>query len=156
MRARHGVGHGVDPELGGLGRRRACQSAGLSPRQSASDARRHAARRVHACGYVDNARALPTDPQAQQSTSINLIASEAGGQTQPLSYPRDLKLGNRDASPVSSAIFARISTAIHTYSGMQVPPAIIRSFTHCKFILVVASKISKYKSLYNRLVSKFT
>jgi hypothetical protein len=49
----------------------------LSPRQSASDARRHAARRAHACGYVDNARALPTYPQAQQSTtSINLIVSE--------------------------------------------------------------------------------
>jgi hypothetical protein len=54
----------------------------LSPRQSASDARRHAARRAHACGYVDNARALPTYPQAQQSTtSINLIVSESLTQT---------------------------------------------------------------------------
>jgi hypothetical protein len=69
-----------------------------SPRQSASDARRHAARRAHACGYVDNARALPTYPQAQQSTTnINLILQKAWAQTSP-SYPGDLKLGRRDAS----------------------------------------------------------
>jgi hypothetical protein len=29
-----------------------------------------------ACGYVDNARALPTSPQAQQAASINLIVQE--------------------------------------------------------------------------------
>ena len=63
--------------LGGLGRRRACQSSRLSPHHCALDARRHAAGCAHACGYVDNARALPTYPQAQQATSsINLIASE--------------------------------------------------------------------------------
>jgi len=58
----------------------------LSPRQSASDARRHVARRAHACGYVDNARALPTYPQAQQSTtSIQFDSSERpGAQTQPV------------------------------------------------------------------------
>jgi hypothetical protein len=62
--------------LGGLGRRRACQSGRLSPRHCALDARRHAAGCAHACGYVDNARALPTYPQAQQATSSsNLIAS---------------------------------------------------------------------------------
>jgi hypothetical protein len=66
--------------LGGLGRRRACQSAGchrasLRPMHAVM---LHGAR--HACGYVDNARALPTYPQAQQSTtSINLIASESLG-----------------------------------------------------------------------------
>jgi hypothetical protein len=62
---------------------------GLSPRQSASDARRHAARHAHACGYVDNARALPTYPQAQQSTtSINLILQKAWAQTQPVIFRR--------------------------------------------------------------------
>ena len=61
----------------------------LSPRQSASDARRHAARHAHACGYVDNARALPTYPQAQQSTtSINLISEGLGSDPAP-SYSAD-------------------------------------------------------------------
>jgi hypothetical protein len=41
MRARHGVGHGVDPELGGLGRRRACQSGRWSTRNCALDPPRH-------------------------------------------------------------------------------------------------------------------
>ena len=61
----------------------------LSPRHSASDARRHVARRAHACGYVDNARALTTYPQAQQSTtSINLILQKAWAQTRPVIFRR--------------------------------------------------------------------
>jgi hypothetical protein len=60
----------------------------LSPRQSASDARRHAARHAHACGYVDNARALPTYPQAQQSTtSIQFDSSERPALRPSPSYP---------------------------------------------------------------------
>jgi hypothetical protein len=61
----------------------------LSPRHSASDARHHVARRAHACGYVDNARALTTYPQAQQSTtSINLILQKVWAQTQPVIFRR--------------------------------------------------------------------
>jgi hypothetical protein len=48
------------------------------------DARRHAEAHGHAYGYVDNARALPTYPQAQQATtSINLIVSEGQGLDPP-------------------------------------------------------------------------
>ena len=82
MRARHRVGHGVEPGLGSLGRRRACQSAGCHRaivRSTPAVALRPSVRRRQACGYVDNARALPTYPQVQQTTlSIKLIASKEG------------------------------------------------------------------------------
>jgi hypothetical protein len=75
--------------LGGLGRRRACQSAGCH---------RASLRPMHAVmlrgartpvDIVDNARALTTYPQAQQSTtSINLILQKAWAQTQPVIFRR--------------------------------------------------------------------
>jgi hypothetical protein len=44
LRARHGVGHGVNSELGGLGRRRARQSGEWSVRNCARDPPRHICR----------------------------------------------------------------------------------------------------------------
>ena len=72
MRARHGVGHGVEAQTGRLGRRRACHPAGChcaivhSPPVTDLWPR---ARRQKACGYVDNATALPTSPQAAATTA---------------------------------------------------------------------------------------
>jgi hypothetical protein len=60
--------------LGGLGRRRACQSGRVSLRQCALDraaALRSRGRRAQTCGYVDNAKALPTNPQVQQQQSAS-------------------------------------------------------------------------------------
>ena len=88
--------------LGGLGRRRACQSSRLSPRHCALDAPRHAAGRAQACGHVDNARALPTCPQAQQQTiRTNLIASERKGSGPARHIRVAISPGNRDMSPAS-------------------------------------------------------
>jgi hypothetical protein len=91
MRARHRVGHGVEPGLGSLGRRRACQSAGCHRaivRSTPAVALRPSVRRRQACGYVDNARTLPTYPQAQQTTlSIKLIASK-GDRSDPACHPQ--------------------------------------------------------------------
>ena len=68
--------------LGGLGRRRAC-SADLAGcrraivRSTNAAMLRSCARRAPLCGYVDNARALPTYPHAQQATaSVTLIVLE--------------------------------------------------------------------------------
>jgi hypothetical protein len=85
MRARHGVGHGVDPELGGLGRRRACQSGRLSPRQSASDGRPHTAGRA----TINNKH------QFDCFRKPGLIPSSLS--------PGDLRPRSHDASPVSCA-----------------------------------------------------
>jgi len=88
--------------LGGLGRRRACQSGRLSPRHCVLDTRRHAAGRAHACGYVDNARALSTYPQAQQPTiSINLITSESQGSDPARHIQANVSPGSRHTSPAS-------------------------------------------------------
>ena len=88
--------------LGGLGRRRARQSGRLSPRHCALDARRHAAGRAHACGHVDNARALPTCPQAQQPTiriKFDCFAM-AGAQTQRVT-PAPASVRAANTSPIS-------------------------------------------------------
>jgi hypothetical protein len=78
--------------LGGLGRRRAWP-ADPAGRHRAIVRSTHAAtlrscvRRAPACGYVDNARALPTCPQAQQAAvSVTLIALERQGRPCP-SHP---------------------------------------------------------------------
>ena len=60
--------------LGGLGRRRACPAdlAGYHRaivRSTGAAMLRSCARRAQLCGYVDNTRALPTYPQAQQATA---------------------------------------------------------------------------------------
>jgi hypothetical protein len=79
------TGQLLEPELGGLGRRRACQSAGC---HRASLRPMHAVMMRSARTPVDmwtTQETLPTYPQAQQSTtSINLIVQKAWAQTQPV------------------------------------------------------------------------
>src|SRR5262249_52986439 len=71
----------------------------------------HAARRAHACGYVDNARALPTYRQPQQSTtSINLILQK-GLRSDPAHHIQ------ATSSNASKASLGPISTAIHTIAA---------------------------------------
>jgi hypothetical protein len=78
--------------LRGLGRRRACPAdpAGRHcaiVRSTQAATPRSCVRRAPACGYVDNARALPTFPQAQQAAvSVTLIALERQGRPCP-SHP---------------------------------------------------------------------
>jgi len=61
-------GHGVDTRLGSCGRRRAClnQLDRSSRPNCALATPQSRAQRATACGYVDNAKALPTYPQTQQ------------------------------------------------------------------------------------------
>jgi hypothetical protein len=57
----------------------------LSPRQFASDARRHDAQRAHACGYVDNARDVAhISTGATINNKYQFDCSEACAQTQPV------------------------------------------------------------------------
>ena len=105
--------------LGGLGRRRACQSGRLSPRHCVLDTRRHAAGRAHACGYVDNARALSTYPQAQQPTiSINLITSESQGSDPARHIQANVSPGSRHTSPASLRHLCADSDS-HSHKSMQ-------------------------------------
>src|ERR1700751_6491122 len=106
MRARHGVGHGVDPELGRF-RSASCLpirqvvNAQLCTRSTSSHLRR-----TPTCGYVDNASALPTDPQDQKTkVSVNLIALEAQ-HSNPVRHNHDRQ--PRHPSPHSASMLATI------------------------------------------------
>ncbi len=80
------------------------------------------ARRAPACGYVDNARALPTYPQAQQAAvSVNLIALERQGSDPACHAPAPVSPGGRDTSPGSCTIFARIPAAVHSRRSKHSP-----------------------------------
>ena len=95
---------------GGLGRRRACQSGKWSTRNCALDPASSHLRRTPTCGYVDNASALPTDPQDQKKTkvSVNLIALKAQ-HSDPVHHHPDRQAGQpRHPSPHSVSILAAI------------------------------------------------
>ena len=67
-------------------------------------------RRTPTCGYVDNASALPTDPQDQKTTkvSVNLIALKAQ-HSDPVHHHPDRQAGQpRHPSPHSVSILAAI------------------------------------------------
>jgi hypothetical protein len=87
MRARHGVGHGVDSELGGLGRRRACQSGGWSTRNCALDQPRHIS--AHAdlwiCGQRKRVAHRPTGSKNKSKRQFDCFGSTAvrPGPSQP-------------------------------------------------------------------------
>ena len=69
-------------------------------------------RRTPTCGYVDNASALPTDPQDQKTikVSVNLIALEAQ-HSNPVRHNPDRQPGQpRHPSPHSVPILAAIHT----------------------------------------------
>ena len=90
----------------------------LSSHHCALDIRRSAprpsVRRRQACGYVDNASALPTYPQAQQTTVSTKVDCFEGGPRRPCPSPRRLPAQDvRSPHPADCAIFARIQTAIH-------------------------------------------
>ena len=71
-------------------------------------------RRTPTCGYVDNASALPTDPQDQKTTkvSVNLIALKAQ-HSDPVHHHPDRQAGQpRHPSPHSVSILA----AIHNWA----------------------------------------
>jgi hypothetical protein len=72
-------------------------------------------RRTPACGYVDNASALPTDPQDQKTkVSVNLIALEAQ-HSNPVHHNPDRQPGQpRHPSPHSVSILAAIHTNSHS------------------------------------------
>ena len=96
MRARHGVGHGVESQTWPF------RSAPCLPiqqvrhraivRSATAAALRPRAQHEKACGYVDNARALPTSSQATAKTAKPcLIAYEPGrGQIRIRHPPRRL------------------------------------------------------------------
>ena len=78
-------------------------------------------RRTPTCGYVDNASALPTDPQDQKTTkvSVNLIALKAQ-HSDPVHHHPDRQPGQpRHPSPHSVSILA----AIHN-SGLSAQCAV--------------------------------
>jgi hypothetical protein len=75
-------------------------------------------RRTPTCGYVDNASALPTDPQDQKTTkvSVNLIALKAQ-HSDPVHHHPDRQAGQpRHPSPHSVSILA----AIHSFRPAQI------------------------------------
>jgi hypothetical protein len=109
------VGHGVDPELGGLGRRRACQSAGC---HRASLRPMHAVmmRSAHACGYVDNARDVAhISTGATINNKYQFDCSEGLGSDAARHIQATVSPASDDASTMTRAIFLRIWTAIHTH-----------------------------------------
>jgi hypothetical protein len=73
-------------------------------------------RRTPTCGYVDNASALPTDPQDQKTTkvSVNLIALKAQ-HSDPVHHHPDRQAGQpRHPSPHSVSILAAIHSRNRT------------------------------------------
>jgi hypothetical protein len=75
-------------------------------------------RRTPTCGYVDNASALPTDPQDQKTqVSVNLIALEAE-HSNPVRHNPDRQPGQpRHPSPHSVSILAAIHTGRSASDG---------------------------------------
>jgi hypothetical protein len=74
------------PRLGRLGRRRACHPAGCHcaiVHSVSATALRPRARHEKACGYVDNARALPTSPQAAAKTAKPCMIAFERGEVSP-------------------------------------------------------------------------
>ena len=59
------------------------------------------ARRASACGHVDNARALPTCPQAQKKQQINLVVSERKCSGPARHIQTTVRPGSHDAPPLS-------------------------------------------------------
>jgi hypothetical protein len=103
--------------LGGLGRRRAwpADPAGRHRaivRSTNAATLRSCVRRAPACGYVDNARALPTCPQGSSSQRYFDCFGTAGQTLLVTSQPASVRAG-RDTSPSGCAIFARVLTTIH-------------------------------------------
>jgi hypothetical protein len=116
MRARHRVRHGVEPGLGGLGRRRACHSAGGHLRHCAPDtaAIAPAARdSLWICGQRKGVAHISKG--SATSASISWIHLE-GAQAQASPGHRSAvdPPGRSFASASNCAIIARIQTAIHT------------------------------------------
>jgi hypothetical protein len=75
-------------------------------------------RRTPTCGYVDNASALPTDPQDQKTkASVNLIALEAQHSNQVRHNPDRQPGQPRHPSPHSVPILAAIHTALGAGTG---------------------------------------
>jgi hypothetical protein len=75
-------------------------------------------RRTPTCGYVDNASALPTDPQDQKTTkvSVNLIALKAQ-HSDPVHHHPDRQAGQpRHPSPHSVSILAAIHRRLASMS----------------------------------------
>src|SRR5271168_2150254 len=70
-------------------------------------------RRTPTCGYVDNASALPTDPQDQKTTkvSVNLIALKAQHSDPVHHHPDRQPEQPRHPSPHSVSILAAIHSA---------------------------------------------
>ena len=91
-------------------------------------------RRTPACGYVDNTRVLPTDPQDQKSkVSVNLIALEAQ-HSNPVRRKLDRQPAQpRHPSPHSVSILAAIHTrTTHHNSPLMVwKTGVYSSFSSC-------------------------
>jgi hypothetical protein len=102
--------------LGGLGRRRACQSGRLSPRHCVLDARRHAAARAHAlwvCGQRKSVAHIPTG--SATATDIDSIIGDQQASPALLAPPiTHTPAPPAPSSPCRCAIFARIQAAIDT------------------------------------------
>ena len=117
MRARHGVGHGVESQTWPF------RSAPCLPiqqvrhraivRSATAAALRPRAQHEKACGYVDNARALPTSPQATAKTAKPcLIAYPPGRRSDPSPFAA---VRRRAASipPGNYTEYAQMLAAVH-------------------------------------------
>jgi hypothetical protein len=113
-------------------------------------------RRTPTCGYVDNASALPTDPQDQKTTkvSVNLIALKAQ-HSDPVHHHPDRQAGQpRHPSPHSVSILAAIHSIRAEYGTWRAlgasegsgsasassREASVKHFTHAMKSLVIASR----------------
>jgi hypothetical protein len=119
MRARHRVGHGVEPGLGSLGRRRACQSAGChraivrSTPAIAPATGRAAQAGLWICGQRKGVAHIPTG--AANDSQQQLIALKGGPvRTVHVTRRRLSAEEVRSDRPGDCAIYARIRAAIHS------------------------------------------
>ena len=121
MRARHGVGHGVEPGLGGLGRRR----AGLPIRQVSylAPSKLRMPQSPRARKPVDLWTTQGRCPQAHRLSNISQHQLDSFGRGSGSASPGHRSAvdpqGRSFASASNCAIFARIQTAIHRSAGLS-------------------------------------
>jgi hypothetical protein len=114
MRARHRVRHGVEPGLGGLGRRRACHSAGGHLRHCAPDTAamlRLRLRRGTTCGYVDVCRRGTERSSRNERITVTYSCAEDDG--------RPIGIGFQEQVPNQSELLR--SKAVVVNVGSKVP-----------------------------------